>query len=325
MQPAIRVYNEPAIRSYSEPKAKIKKSRFQGVLRHWDLYLMMLLPLTWFIIFAYVPMVGLQIAFRNFLPIHGFFGSDFVGFMHFERFFNSFHFRRVITNTLSINIYTLIVGFPIPIIFALMLNELRSKRYKSLVQNLTYIPNFLSAVVVVSILQLMLCPDNGVINNFMRSFLNMNPINFMAVPGYFQHIFVWSGVWETMGWNAIIFLAALAGVDPGFYEAATIDGASRLQKIIYISLPCISGTIVIMLLLRLGTIMHIGFEKILLMQNPLNMSRSDVVSTFVYRSGILGADFSFATAVGFFNSVLNFSLLVVANAIARRFCRTSLW
>ena len=231
----------------------------------------------------------------------------------------------MITNTLSINIYTLIVGFPIPIIFALMLNELRGKRYKSLVQNMTYIPNFLSAVVVVSILQLMLCPENGVINNFMRSVLGLNSINFMAVPGYFQHIFVWSGVWETMGWNAIIFLAALSGVDPGFYEAATIDGASRLQKIRYISIPCISGTIVIMLLLRLGTIMHIGFEKILLMQNPLNMSRSDVVATFVYRSGILGADFSFATAVGLFNSLLNFSLLVVANAIARRFCRTSLW
>lgn len=302
-----------------------RKSPFKAFLKHWDLYLMMLLPITWYVIFAYVPMVGIQIAFRDYLPAHGFFGSRFVGFLHFERFFNSFHFNRVLFNTLSINLYTLIVGFPIPIIFALLLNELRSKRYKSFVQNATYIPNFLSAVVVVSILQLLLCPDSGVINNFMVRILGLHSINFMAVPRYFQHIFVWSGVWERMGWDAIIYIAALSGVDPGFYEAATIDGASRWQKIRYISVPCIVGTITIMLLLRLGTIMNIGFEKILLMQNPLNMSRSDVISTFVYRSGILGADFSFATAVGLFNSLANFGLLVLANAVARRFCKTSLW
>ena len=317
MQSAPQVRTKPATRK--------SKSPLRAFLKHWDLFLMMLLPVTWYVIFAYTPMVGIQIAFRDYLPAHGFFGSRFVGTLHFQRFFNSFHFRRVLTNTLSINLYTLIVGFPIPIIFALMLNELRSRRYKSFVQNMTYIPNFLSAVVVVSILQLLLCPDNGIINNVITGAFRRPSVNFMAVPRYFQHIFVWSGVWERMGWDAIIYIAALSGVDPGFYEAATIDGASRWQKIRYISFPCISGTIVIMLLLRLGTIMNIGFEKILLMQNPLNMPRSDVIATFVYRSGILGADFSFATAVGLFNSVANFSLLVIANGVARRLCKTSLW
>jgi putative aldouronate transport system permease protein len=294
------------------------------MFKHWELYLMMLIPLIWYAIFLYAPMYGIQIAFRNYLPARGFFGSEWAGLRHFRRFFNSFFFIRVLRNTLSINIYSLIIGFPIPIIFALMLNELSSIRYKKFVQNVTYLPHFLSTVVVVSIINMLLNVENGVINTFIRA-LGRDPVNFLINPAYFQHIFVWSGIWENMGWNAIIYIAALAGVDVGLYEAATIDGASRWQKIKHISIPCIMPTIIIMLLLSCGQIMNIGFEKVLLMQNPLNMVRSDVISTFVYRSGILGAEFSFASAVGFFNSICNFILIITANRLARMFSQTSLW
>lgn len=285
---------------------------------------MMLLPVAWYIIFTYVPMYGIQIAFRDYMPSKGFMGSDFVGLKHFFRFFDSFYFTRVLKNTLTINFYSLIMGFPIPIIFALLLNELRSRKYKKLVQNIAYLPHFLSAVVIVSILQLLLSPDNGVVNHLLRA-IGQPTQDFMIRQDYFQHIFVWSGIWENMGWDAIMYIAALAGVDMALYEAATIDGASRFQKIRYISIPCIMPTIIIMLLLRCGSIMNIGYEKILLMQNSLNMETSDVISTYVYRSGILGAEYSFASAVGLFNSVCNFVLLLVANGAAKRFGHTSLW
>lgn len=291
---------------------------------HWQLYLMLLLPITWYIIFLYVPMYGIQIAFRNYMPSLGFTGSEFVGFKHFQRFFDSFYFIRVLKNTLSINFYSLLIGFPIPIIFALLLNEIKAARYKKLVQNITYLPHFLSAVVIVSILQLLLSVDNGVLN-MLLSAVGVAPKNFLAEPSYFQHIYVWSGIWENMGWDAIMYIAALSGVDPCLYEAATIDGASRFQKIKHVSIPYIMGTIVIMLLLRCGSIMNIGYEKILLMQNSLNMDTSDVISTYVYRSGILGAEYSFASAVGLFNSICNFTLLIVANWTAKRFGKTSLW
>ena len=296
----------------------------RDIYKHRELYLMMLLPLVWYGIFIYAPMYGIQIAFRDYMPSKGFWGSTFVGLRHFSRFFNSFYFTRVLKNTLGINFYSLLVGFPIPIIFALLLNELPSVRYKKLVQNVTYMPHFLSTVVVVSIINMLLAIDNGVVNSFLKA-LGKPAQNFLINPSYFWHIFVWSGVWENMGWNAIIYIAALAGVDVGLYEAATIDGASRWQKIRYISIPCIMPTIIIMLLLRCGQIMNIGYEKVLLLQNSLTMETSDVISTYVYRSGILGAEYSFGSAVGLFNSVCNFFLLVVANRAARLMSDTSLW
>lgn len=290
----------------------------------WDLYLILLIPILWYVLFMYIPMYGVQIAFRDYMPSRGFLGSEWVGLKHFQRFFSSFYFNRVLFNTIGINLYALLAGFPIPIIFALMLNEIRHIRYKKLVQNVTYIPHFLSAVVVVSILQLLLNPDNGVVNMVIK-LLGGESVNFMAESAYFKHIYVWSGVWENMGWDSILYIAVLSGIDPSMYEAATIDGATRLQKIRYISIPGISSTIIIMLLLRTGAIMNIGYEKILLMQNSLNMASSDVISTFAYRSGILGADFSFSAAVGLFNAVCNFTLLLASNALARRFGDTSLW
>jgi putative aldouronate transport system permease protein len=303
---------------------QMKNSVGKNILQYWELYLMMVIPIAWYVTFYYAPMYGIQIAFRDYMPSKGFIGSTFVGVKHFRRFFNSYYFTRILRNTLQINFYSLMIGFPIPIIFALLLNELKSWRYKKLVQNITYLPHFLSTVVIVSIINMLFAVDNGVVNYFLRLF-GKPAQDILINSRAFQHIYVWSGIWENMGWDAIIYIAALAGVDPSLYEAATIDGATRFQKIRYISIPSIMPTIIIMLLLRCGHIMNIGYEKILLLQNSLNMETSDVISTFVYRSGILGAEYSFASAVGLFNSICNFTLLLVANRAARHFGETSLW
>ena len=289
-----------------------------------ELYLMLLLPLAWYLVFHYLPLYGVQFAFRDYYPSQGFWGSRFVGFKHFQRFFRSFYFERVLTNTLSINLSMLAVGFPTPILFALVLNEIGHARYKKLVQNITYIPHFLSAVVLVSILQMLLNPHSGVVNIALKA-MGRPAANLLIVPGAFKPLYVFSGLWQNLGWDSILYIAGLAGIDSTLYEAATIDGASRFRKMVHISLPGIAPTVVIMLLLRSGQIMNIGYEKVLLMQNPLNMSASDVISTFVYRSGILEADYSFSTAVGLFNSICNFLLLVLANTISRRVGETSLW
>jgi len=290
----------------------------------YSLYLMLLLPILWYLVFHYAPMYGIQIAFRDFMPSKGFTGSEWVGFKHFQRFFSSYYFNRILWNTIVINLYSLLVGFPIPIIFALLLNEIGHKRYKKLVQNVTYIPHFLSAVVIVSILQLMLNPNMGVVNMALNA-IGLEQKDFLTDAALFKHIYVWSGIWQNMGWDSIIYIASLSNVNPSLYEAATIDGASRLQKMRYISVPGIMPTIVILFILRCGAIMNIGFEKILLMQNDLNMESSDVISTFVYRSGILGADYSFSAAVGLFNSVCNFILLIITNSVARKLGEVSLW
>ena len=289
-----------------------------------ELYVMLLLPLAWYVLMHYVPLWGAQIAFRNFMPSKGFWGSAWVGLKHFNRFFNSFYFERVLTNTLAINAMMLAVCFPSAIIFALILNELRHLGFKKTVQNITYIPHFLSTVVLVSILQMLFNPHSGVVNMALRAF-SRPALNIFVEPSYFKGLYVISDLWQNMGWDAILYVAALAGIDSTLYEAATIDGASRFRKMLNISIPSIAPTIIIMLLLRCGQIMNIGFEKVLLMQNPLNMSASDVISTFVYRSGILDADYSFSTAVGLFNSVCNFALLLLANTVARKLGDTSLW
>ena len=297
---------------------------FKNRKRTWQLYLLITPVLIYYIIFHYAPMYGIQIAFRDFMPSRGFVGSEWVGLKHFQRFFSSYYFKRILLNTIMINLYSLLVGFPVPILFALLLNEIEHKIYEKLVQNVTYIPHFLSAVVVVSILQLMLNPNMGVVNMALEA-VGLSKKDFLTDAPLFKHIYVWSGIWQNMGWNSIIYIAALSGVNPSLYEAATIDGASRLQKMRYISIPGIMPTIVILFILRCGAIMNIGFEKILLMQNDLNMESSDVISTFVYRSGILGADYSFSAAVGLFNSVCNFILLIITNSIVRRLGEVSLW
>lgn len=289
-----------------------------------ELYLLLLLPILWYVVFRYIPLYGVQIAFRDYRTARGFFGSEWVGLKHFTRFFKSFYFDRVVSNTLIINGVSLLVGFPIPILFALILNELKNIHYKKFLQNVTYIPHFLSAVVLVSVLQLMFNPNTGVYN-LLRQAMGLKTTNYFATISAFKPIYILSGLWQNMGWDSILYIAALAGIDPTLYEAATIDGATRYQKMRFISIPCIMGTITIMLLLRCGQIMNIGYEKVLLMQNDLNMASSDVISTYVYRVGILDGNYSYSTAINLFNSGCNIILLYIANLLAKKMGGSSLW
>lgn len=278
---------------------------------------------TLLLVFHYYPLYGVQIAFKDFIATKGIMGSPWVGFKHFERFFDSYYFWRLIKNTIGIGVFTLLISFPIPIIIALLLNEVKSLRLKKFVQTVIYAPHFLSTVVVVGMLLLFLKSD-GMINQIILLF-GGTPIDFISEPAWFKSIYVLSDVWQTMGWSSIIYIAALAAVDPAQHEAAMIDGASKFQRIIHINIPAIMPTIVILFILNVGSVMAIGFEKVFLMQNDLNMSASDVISTFVYRSGILEAQYSFSAAVGLFNSIINFILLIMVNKIAKKVSDTSLW
>lgn len=301
-----------------------KKKIVRKIRKNWDLYLLIIPIIAYFIIFKYIPMYGLQIAFKDFIAVDGIFNSPWVGLEHFERFFQSFYFERLLSNTLLIGLYELAVGFPIPIILALMINEVKNKYFKSFIQTITYAPHFLSLVVVVGILYLFLSPQTGIINQLIV-ILGGEPIYFMAEPAWFKTIFVFSGVWQNMGWSSIIYLAALSAIDPQLQEAAKIDGASRLQRIWHINLPSIKPTIIIMLILQCGSILGVGFEKVFLMQNSLNMSASDVISTHIYRTGILGADYSYSTAIGLFESFVNLIILLLVNYTARKVNKVSLW
>jgi len=294
------------------------------VKRNWDLYVMIIPVIAFFIIFAYLPLYGIQIAFKDFSAFKGIWDSPWVGFKHFERFFDSYYFWRLIRNSFLLGIYSLAIGFPIPIILALMLNEVKSNRFKKFVQTITYAPYFLSTVVIVGMLFIFLSPRTGLINHIIQAF-GGDPIAFMTSSGWFKTLYVFSDVWQTAGWSSIIYLASLAGIDSQLHEAAKVDGATKLQRIWHINIPGIMPTIIILLILNLGSVLSIGFEKVLLMQNNLNMSGSDIISTYVYRSGILDAQYSFSTAVDLFNSIINFILLVTVNYVARRVNDTSLW
>ena len=300
------------------------KALMKSFRKNWDLYLMITPVIAYFIIFDYIPMYGVQIAFKNFLASKGIWGSDWIGFLHFDRFFNSYYFWRLIKNTVGINVYELLVAFPIPILLALLINEVGNKHFKRFVQTVTYAPHFLSTVVMVGLVLIFLNPQKGIINILISAF-GGEPVAFMTEPEWFKTIYVFSGVWQGMGWSSIIYLAALAGIDPTLHEAARVDGANRLQRIWHINLPGILPTIVILLILNVGSFMAVGFEKIYLMQNSLNLESSDVISTYVYTRGILGAEYSFSAAVGLFNSVINCFLLVLVNGVARRVNETSLW
>ena len=293
------------------------------IVRRYDLYLMLLLPIAWYLLFHYGPLYGLQIAFKNFNPGKGILGSSWVGFEHFVRFFDSYYFWRLLWNTLSINLFSLLIGFPIPVLLALIINEIRSKSYSKLLQNITYIPHFISVVVIVGILTVLLSP-NGPINMLVQAF-GGSSVRFMESAGWFKTIFIGSNIWQNMGWQSIIYIAALSGINPQLYEAAKIDGASRMRRIWHVSLPGIIPVMVILLILDIGQFMNIGFEKILLMQNNLNLESSDVISTFVYTTGILKGEYSYTAAIGLFNSLINLTLLLLVNRFARKTSETSLW
>jgi putative aldouronate transport system permease protein len=294
------------------------------ILRGWQLYLLLLLPMAVIIIFSYGPMYGLQIAFKNYRPRDGFWGSPWVGLQHFRTFFSNFQIKRLILNTLGISVYSLIAGFPIPIILAILINECTHRGFKKTVQMVTFAPYFISTVVMVSMILMFLSVYGGPINTLLAS-MGQSRVDFMAKPELFKSIYVWTGIWQGAGYSSVIYIAALSGIDPTLYEAAIIDGASKFQRIIHIDIPGIMPTMIILFLLSCGGLMSVGFEKIYLMQNQLNMGASDVISTYVYRMGLENAQYSFSTAVGLFNSVINTALLIIANQIARKVSETSLW
>jgi len=269
-------------------------------------------------------MYGVIIAFKDFSPGLGIWGSKWVGMKHFVNFFNSMFFTRVLKNTLGISLYSLAVGFPFPIILAILMNELRSARFKSTVQTITYLPHFISTMVMCGIINIFFRLDSGPINLLLVA-LGGQSTAFLNEPAYFKSIYVWTGLWQNAGWNTIIYMATLSGLDVQMYEAASIDGASKLQKIWYITLPCLMPTAILLLILDSGSIMNVGFEKVFLLQNGLNMETSDVISTLVYRKGITETDYSYSTAIGLFNSVINCIILITVNQIGKKFGDTSLW
>lgn len=302
-----------------------RKKRFIRLLRRqWQFYLIMLLPLLYVLIFSYVPMYGVVIAFKKYSVSKGILGSPWIGLKMFKQFFASPSSTTVIFNTLYLSLYSLIAGFPIPIILAIALNEVKGKGFKKVVQMVTYAPYFISTVVMVGLIMQVLDPRIGILARILSLF-GIPVVNLMANPKYFPSVYVWSGIWQGAGYSAIIYLAALAGVSPELKEAAVIDGASRLKRIWHVDLPSIRPTIIILLLLSVGGIMNVGFEKVFLMQNPLNASASEIISTYVYKVGLVSADFSFSTAIGLFNSVINLILLSLANLVAKFIGETTLW
>ncbi|MBP1963407.1 sugar ABC transporter permease [Paenibacillus aceris] len=309
----------------NQQTSKIELSKtIKKIARNYDLYLLLLPTLAYFIIFHYIPMYGLQIAFKNFNPVKGIVGSPWVGFDHFERFFQSYQLGTIIRNTLGISIYELLVAFPAPIILALMINQLTSERFKRFVQTVTYAPHFISTVVVAGIVYLLLSPKTGAVNNLLGVF-NIEPIFFMGSADWFKTVFVFSGIWQNMGWGTIIYLAALTSVNPEFHEAAVVDGATKLQRVFYIDIPAIMPTVIIMLIMNMGHMMSVGFEKVYLMQNQLNIDSSETIQTYVYKSGLVQAQYSYASAIGLFNTIINFILLISVNKIAKSLKQTSLW
>lgn len=297
----------------------IKRQLYKG--RH--VYIMMLPVMAYYIIFHYWPMYGVIIAFKDFRPLKGILGSEWIGFANFIDFFNSYYFWNLIRNTLLLSIYSLIWGFPAPIILALLLNEVKNKYFKSTVQTISYLPHFISMVVIVGMM-LDFLSTNGLINNIIVM-LGGESYQYMGDPDWFRTIYVASGIWQGVGWGSIIYLAALSGVDPQLYEAAVVDGAGRWKQMIHITLPSIAPTIIILLIMDMGRIMNVGFEKVLLMQNPLNKETSNIIATFVYERGLIQNDFSYSTAVGLFNNIISLALLVAVNNISRRVTETSLW
>ena len=286
-------------------------------------YLMLIPALVYVLIFSYGPMYGIQIAFKNYKGALGIWGSEWAGFKHFTDFFNGYYFWSLLKNTLVLSLYNLAVGFPIPIIVALILNEARPKLKKT-AQTILYAPHFISMVVLCGMIVTMFSKESGVVNTILEM-LGMERIYFMGEPGAFRHLYVWSGVWQQMGWNAIIYIAALSSVDPNLHEAATLDGATRIQRIIHINIPSIMPTIIITLIMAVGNIASLGYEKAFLLQTNLNVEVSEIISTYVYKRGIVDASYSFSTAVGLFNNIINITLLYIANTISRKVSETSLF
>jgi len=306
--------------SINNSRSKLSKDLYQS-----RYLLILLLPaIIYYILFHYVPMWGVLIAFKDYKAFLGFQKSPWVGFKYFKMFFESYDAFNVIRNTFLLGIYSIFWGFPAPLIFALVLNEVRNLKFKKIVQTISYMPHFLSTVVVVGIIQLLLSSTNGIVNQIIYS-LGYEKINFLQKPGYFRTIYIASDIWQGMGWGAIVYIAALTNIDPQLYEASVIDGANKFRQLIHITLPGIAPTTITLLLLRMGRVLSVGFEKVYLLQNPTIYSTSEVISTYVYSQGMVGGKFSYGTAVGLFNTLINFVFLIASNYLARAFTETSLW
>lgn len=298
-----------------------KKSSFQ---KDWQLYMMCLVPVVYFIVFHYIPMYGVQIAFKDFYASKGIWGSEWVGLKYFNRFFQSYQFGPLIKNTLMLSFMQIAVGFPIPIILAILLNQMKNSRVRKFVQTVTYCPHFISIVVLTGMMYIFLSPRNGLVNNLITAFGGEAEF-FLGDPNWFRPVFVLSGIWQNAGWSAIIYIAALAGIGTDLYEAARIDGASKWQLVRHIDLPGILPTATMMLILEMGKIMNIGFQKAYLMQNGLNISASEIIPTYIYKIGLIDAQYSYSAAISLFNNLINIILLVTVNKIVQKTSENSLW
>lgn len=292
--------------------------------RNIALYVFLLPAVIYLILFNYAPMYGIQIAFRNFTFADGITGSKWVGLKWFNYFFKAKNFGMILGNTIKISLYSLVAGFPFPILLALMLHNVPSVGFKKTVQTVTYLPHFISTVVIVGMISCFFSYNSGFINTMVEAITGTR-VNFMGTPKYFIHLYVWSGVWQGAGWGSIIYMAALTGISPELHEAAMIDGATKLQRILHVDLPGIMPTMIILLIMRSGSIMSVGFEKVYLMQNSLNSSVSEVIATYTYKQGMQSTKYSYSAAVGLFNNVINFVFLTLVNEICKRLGETSLW
>ena len=298
----------------------------KDLVRNYPLYILILPVIIYYIIFYYKPMYGAIIAFKEFNPRLGVWGSPWVGFAQYQKFFSNPDFFRILRNTLTISISNIIFTFPAPIILALLFNELKNMKLKATAQTVSYMPHFISMPVLCGMLNLFLSPSTGIINTALKFFnITQEGIYFLGEARYFAHVYVWSGVWQGMGWGSIIYLAALSGVDPGLHEAAKIDGANKIQRVWHIDLPCILPTIIILLVMNCGSILGVGYEKVYLLQNNLNMTVSEVISTYVYKMGLQSRQYSFSTAVGLMNNVINFAILTLVNKLSDKLSGISLW
>lgn len=301
------------------PSRRVPRSLKNHMSRYWQLWVMTLPAIAFIIVFSYIPMYGIQLAFREFNVRKGLTGGDWVGMKYFQQFFNNPQFGQIMRNTVSISLWTLVMGFFAPILLAILINQISSGRIKRFTQTITYMPHFISTVVMVAIIQIFLSPGSGILGRF------LGETSLMGEPRAFTHIYWISEIWQHTGWNCIIYLAALSSIDMALYEAARIDGAGRLALIRHVDIPALLPTAGILLILNMGSVLGVGFEKVYLMQNTLNIPASEVISTYTYRVGILGNQFSYSTAIGLFNSMVNFAFLILANFIAKRVSNTSIF
>ena len=305
--------------------AAVKKQSFKAYMKgHYDLYLLLLPAILYTAVFLYIPMYGVLMAFQDYSPVKGIIGSNFVGLKHFKKFFSTYMAKQIISNTVILSGYSLLASFPFPVILALMLNYCVNRRFGKIVQTVTYMPYFISVMVLVGMMNIFFSTNYGVVNTVLQA-LGIEPFSFMSSEKSFRHMYVWSGIWQGMGYSSVIYFAALSGIDPTLYEAAELDGASKLQRIRNIDLPSIMPTVIIMLIMSAGNLMSIGFEKAYLMQNDRNSGVSEIIATYVYKVGLIDARYSFSAAINLFNSAINFVILIVINKISRKLSDTSLW